>query len=793
MEPQRRSERAPPQVVPPSLNADKMRLLLDYTAQQTSGIGAWSRDAEHMEKAFLFAGKPAAGAVLAATLIQSGWSGVDDVFSGPDNFLEALAPRENAAIKADPTALVDKLERALSEITRTNIKKWTVGSPIQAPLDALAGFFKQRSFSADDVRKVVVRVATDEANTVSNRDMPDICMQHMVAIMLLDKTVTFRSVHDRARMKDPAVLRQRAKVEVIADPRIDARRPRREAIVELTLTDGTQLTEWVRDVRGTAENPMTREEVVDKARDLIAPVLGNKMCSDLIAKLLALETLRDVRELRPVLQRELTESMLASTDTETATAPRRRKPFYTGLSFHVLLGVAIAIVLGYVSPTTAVAMKPLGDAFIRLITMIITLVIFCTLVTGIAGMEDMKKVGRVGGKALLYFEIVSTLALLIGLIVGNAVHPGSGFNADPATLDAKAVAGYAGQAKAEKVTEFLVHIIPNTIVDAFTRGDILQVLFVSLLFGFALSLAGPRCKPLLDLLDALTRAVFGVVTILMRFAPIGAFGAMAFTIGKYGLASLGPLVKLMATLYITALFFVVVVLGGIARLAGFRNPPFPLVSSRRNSPCAGHKLHRTRPACFDGQAGKARVLQGPRRPRCPHGLHVQRRRHESLYDPGRIVCGSSHEHASDALTAIHDSRGRPAHLKRRKRRTRCGIHRARRHHDGHPDHSCRRNGPHSGHRSFPQHVPRRCQHDWQRRGNSGCSSMGKRSRSWQSATESSGTNKRKTQRRIFSHAQRREMKTYCLLVGLLFTLPTRANAQSTGSPAIAANNSHAKR
>jgi aerobic C4-dicarboxylate transport protein len=249
--------------------------------------------------------------------------------------------------------------------------------------------------------------------------------------------------------------------------------------------------------------------------------------------------------------------------------PPREGPFYMSLSFQVLVGVAIAIILGYISPTRAIAMKPLGDVFIRLITMIITLVIFCTLVTGIAGMEDMKKVGRVGGKALLYFETVSTLALLIGLVVGNVVHPGSGLHVDPATLDPKAVAEYAGQAKAQSVTEFLVHIIPNTVVDAFTRGDILQVLFVSLLFGFALSLAGPRGKPLLELLDALSRVVFGVVAILMRFAPIGAFGAMAFTIGKYGLASLGPLVKLMATLYITSILFIILVLGGIARVAGF--------------------------------------------------------------------------------------------------------------------------------------------------------------------------------------------------------------------------------
>ena len=252
-----------------------------------------------------------------------------------------------------------------------------------------------------------------------------------------------------------------------------------------------------------------------------------------------------------------------------ASSPARKKPFYMGLSFQVLAGVAIAIILGYVSPTTAVAMKPLGDAFIRLITMIITLVIFCTLVTGIAGMDDMKKVGRVGGKALLYFEVVSSLALLIGLLVGNLVHPGSAFNINPATLDAGAVAQYAGQAKAQSITEFLVHIIPNTIVDAFAKGDILQVLLVSLLFGFALSMAGPRCKPLVDMLAALTQAVFGVVSILMRFAPIGAFGAMAFTIGKYGLASLGPLAKLIVTLYLTSIFFVVIILGAIARFSGF--------------------------------------------------------------------------------------------------------------------------------------------------------------------------------------------------------------------------------
>ena len=247
----------------------------------------------------------------------------------------------------------------------------------------------------------------------------------------------------------------------------------------------------------------------------------------------------------------------------------KKKPFYTGLSFQVLVAVAIAIVFGYLSPAKAEAMKPLGDGFIRLITMIIAFVIFCTVVSGIAGMQDMKKVGRVGGKALLYFEAVSTLALIIGLVVANVTHPGSGLNINPATLDAKAVAGYAGQAKAQSLGDFVLHIIPTTIVDAFAKGDILQVLLVAILFGFALSAAGPRCLPLVDFFATLTHAVFGVVNILMRLAPIGAFGAMAFTVGRYGIASLGPLAKLILIFYLTCFLFIVGVLGSIAWAAGF--------------------------------------------------------------------------------------------------------------------------------------------------------------------------------------------------------------------------------
>jgi aerobic C4-dicarboxylate transport protein len=248
---------------------------------------------------------------------------------------------------------------------------------------------------------------------------------------------------------------------------------------------------------------------------------------------------------------------------------RRSVPFYASFWFQVCIAVLFAVLLGYFNPNRAVAMKPLGDGFIRLISMIVTPIIFCTVVSGIAGMQDMKKVGRVGGKALLYFEVVSTLALFIGLVVGNVVHPGGSFHVDLANLDAKAVSSYAGQAKAQSVTEFLLHIIPTTIVDAFARGDILQVLLIAILFGFALSMMGERSKPLLALLNTVTQAIFGVVNILVRLAPIGAFGAMAFTVGKYGIGSLRPLLNLIGTFYLTSILFVIVVLGSIALIAGF--------------------------------------------------------------------------------------------------------------------------------------------------------------------------------------------------------------------------------
>jgi aerobic C4-dicarboxylate transport protein len=257
------------------------------------------------------------------------------------------------------------------------------------------------------------------------------------------------------------------------------------------------------------------------------------------------------------------------THTAPAAATAARKPFYRSLWGQVLLGVAIAIVLGYVAPTTAQAMRPLGDAFIRLITMVIPLVIFCTVAAGIAGMDSIKKVGRVGGKALLYFEILTSIALIIGLVVGALTQPGAGFNATPTAGDANAVAGYAGQAKAQTVTDFLLNIIPNSIVGAFAGGSILNVILVSLLIGFALSSLGPKAKPVTDVLEGLTQMIFGVVNILMRLAPIGAFGAMAFTVGRYGLSSLGPLAQLIVTLWITSALFVLIVLGTAAAIAGF--------------------------------------------------------------------------------------------------------------------------------------------------------------------------------------------------------------------------------
>jgi 2-methylcitrate dehydratase PrpD len=279
-----------------SLTAQQMRWLFDYAAQQAgAGIGSWRRDTDHIEKAFVFGGMGARNGVNAALVVHSGWTGVNDVLSGPNNFVDSYNP------KADPAGMIEQLGERYG-VVQTTLKKWTTGGPIQAPLDALENLRKRQSFDADQVKQVVVRAATSAAYTVNNRDMPDICLQHLVAVMLNDKTVSFRAAHDKARMQDPAILRERAKVQLVPDEELERLIPVRVAIVEVTLNDGTLLSERVEHVRGTPENPMTRDEVVAKARELMAPVLGASTCSTLIERVLTLDNVKDVRELRPLLQ-----------------------------------------------------------------------------------------------------------------------------------------------------------------------------------------------------------------------------------------------------------------------------------------------------------------------------------------------------------------------------------------------------------------------------------------------------------------------------------------------------------
>jgi len=246
------------------------------------------------------------------------------------------------------------------------------------------------------------------------------------------------------------------------------------------------------------------------------------------------------------------------------------KKIYKNLYFQVLTAIVLGALLGHFYPETGADMKPLGDGFIKLIKMIIAPIIFCTVVTGIAGMEDMKKVGRVGAKALVYFEIVSTVALMIGLLVVSVIKPGVGMNADVSKLDTRALETFTEKGHAHTGTvDFLMNIIPNTVVDAFAKGDILQVLFFAILFGFALSMLGQRGKVAFAVIDEIAHVLFGVVGVIMKVAPIGAFGAMAFTIGKFGLHSLSRLGMLMASFYLTCLLFIFLVLGSIARLCGF--------------------------------------------------------------------------------------------------------------------------------------------------------------------------------------------------------------------------------
>jgi 2-methylcitrate dehydratase PrpD len=280
-----------------SLNVQQMRWLLDYATQQAgAGIGTWRDDLEHIEKGFLFGALGARNGVTAALLVRSGWTGMNDVLSGPQNFVKSYAP------KADPAKLAEDLGKRF-EVSLTSLKDWTTGGPILSLLDAIVNLRKQHPFEASDVRRVVVRSATSQAERVNKREMPDINVQYLIAVMLIDKTVSFHAAHDKARMQDPAILREEAKVELIEDEELEKLLPTRVGIVEIELTDGARLNERVENARGTPENPMPREEVVAKARSLMGPVLGTATTTKLIDRLLDIESIKNIRELRPLLQR----------------------------------------------------------------------------------------------------------------------------------------------------------------------------------------------------------------------------------------------------------------------------------------------------------------------------------------------------------------------------------------------------------------------------------------------------------------------------------------------------------
>jgi len=283
------------------VNADSARWLLSYTAQQCSGVSCWMRDEAHIEKAFDFGGMPARNGVAAAAMVAAGFTGVEDVFSGERNFFVAYDESRRVGKAPEPGRLVLELGSTY-EIMNTNIKRWSVGSPIQAPLDALLDLIRAHAIKAADVEKVVVRVSHVGANTTNNRHMPDICMQHLCAVMLLDGIVTFKSAHDERRMRDPKVLALRGKVELYGDDKLTRAMPSRQGIVEIRVTGGRELRHHVEAVRGTAQNPMTRTEVDEKSYHLLAPVLGKKKARALCDAVWAIDKLADVRKLRPLLR-----------------------------------------------------------------------------------------------------------------------------------------------------------------------------------------------------------------------------------------------------------------------------------------------------------------------------------------------------------------------------------------------------------------------------------------------------------------------------------------------------------
>ncbi len=400
---------------------------------------------------------------------------------------------------------------------------------------------------------------------------------------------------------------------------------------------------------------------------------------------------------------------------QTST-PRAKLPLYRSLYVQVLAAVVIGVLLGHFYPETGAAMKPLGDGFIKLIKMIIAPIIFCTVVVGIAGMEDMKKVGKTGGLALLYFEIVSTIALVIGLVLVNVLQPGVGMNVDTATLDTKGIAAYTGPGKLASTTDFLLNIIPSTVVDAFAKGEILQVLLIAVLFGFALHKFGGRGTLVFDMIEKTSHVLFSIVNVIMKLAPIGAFGAMAFTIGKYGVGTLLSLGKLMGAFYLTCLLFIFVVLGLIAKFHGFSIWKFiKYIKEELLIVLGTSSSESVLPRMMEKMEnlGAKKTTVGLV---IPTGYFVQPRRHLDLPDHGGGVHRPGHQHADDTDAGADAAGGAAAHLQGGGRYHRQWLHRAGGHAVGGGHRAGGRPGADPGHRPLHVGSPRADQPDRQRRG-----------------------------------------------------------------------------
>ena len=359
-----------------------------------------------------------------------------------------------------------------------------------------------------------------------------------------------------------------------------------------------------------------------------------------------------------------------------AAMPAHHRPFFRSLYFQVLTAIALGVLLGHFYPQLGEQMKPFGDAFIKAIKMIIAPIIFCTVVHGIASMQDMKKVGRVGLKALIYFEVLTTLALIVGLIVANTLQPGAGMNIDASTIDTRSIQGFVTKSKEQSTVQFLMDIIPNTVVGAFAQGEILQVLFFAVLFAFGLQMLGERGQVLLGVIDQASHALFAVVGIIMKAAPLGAFGAMAFTIGKYGVATLVSLAHLMIAFYTTCIIFILFVLGAVAWLAGFNILKFIRYIKEELLIVLGTSSSESVLPRMIAKMENLGCETVGGRPRDPDRLLLQPRRHLHLSHHGRAVPGAGDRNGAQLRPAARHHRHPALDFEGRRRRHRLGLHRA---------------------------------------------------------------------------------------------------------------------